>query len=93
MTASDDQALSQASYWDERYSRSDGVRPTHEWFRSFSDLEPFFERNLFSIQGFTPLDSPLVLHLGSGDSVCMRVGHHPPSPKPIHRPYPTPYPQ
>ncbi|KAJ4300369.1 hypothetical protein N0V88_003043 [Collariella sp. IMI 366227] len=70
MTARD-QALSSASFWDERYSsKSDGnSAPTHEWFRSFSDLEPFFVKDLFTVPGLTPADNPLVLHLGSGDSV------------------------
>ncbi|KAK1749458.1 S-adenosyl-L-methionine-dependent methyltransferase [Echria macrotheca] len=63
-----DQALSHASYWDARYSQSDGTGPTHEWFRSFSALESFFESNFFSIVGFAPQDNPLILHLGSGDS-------------------------
>ncbi|KAL2195637.1 S-adenosyl-L-methionine-dependent methyltransferase [Corynascus similis CBS 632.67] len=70
MTGSNDKALSHASYWDERYLQANGgPGPTHEWFRSFSDLEPFFESNLFTAPGLTPLDNPLVLHLGSGDSV------------------------
>ncbi len=69
---SDDAALSHASYWDERYARADDSTsdPTHEWFRSFSDLVPFFERHLFTVPGLTPEDNPLILHLGSGDSVC-----------------------
>jgi len=70
MDASTDQALSYASYWDERYLQSDGSAPTHEWFRSFSALEPFFTSNLLESEGFTPSDHPLILHLGSGDSVC-----------------------
>jgi hypothetical protein len=70
MPGSNDAALSHASYWDERYLQADGgSEPTHEWFRSFSDLAPFFESHLFSAPGLTPTDDPLVLHLGSGDSV------------------------
>jgi hypothetical protein len=40
-----DKNLSQVWYWDEWYSRADVASsdPTHEWFRSFSDLAPFFE--------------------------------------------------
>lgn len=72
MTAEEDQALGRADYWDSRYSKSDGEAPTHEWFRSFSDLEPFFRNNLFGLQSFKAEDNPLVLHLGSGDSVCRR---------------------
>ncbi|GAB1313469.1 hypothetical protein MFIFM68171_03679 [Madurella fahalii] len=68
MAALNDQALSHASYWNERYSQSDGSTPTHEWFRSFPDLEPFFERNFFASPGLTAKDNPVVLHLGSGDS-------------------------
>ncbi|KAK5659858.1 hypothetical protein OQA88_13321 [Cercophora sp. LCS_1] len=66
--AADDRALSHASFWDDRYSQSDGSAPTHEWFRSFSALESFFEANLFSSPGHAPGDRPLILHLGSGDS-------------------------
>jgi EEF1A lysine methyltransferase 4 len=64
-----DQALSHASFWDERYLQSDGITPTQEWYRSFSDLEAFFERNLFTSPGHGPKDDPLLMHLGSGDSV------------------------
>jgi hypothetical protein len=68
--SSHDQALSHAWYWDERYKQSDGSSdPTHEWFRSFADLEPFFGSNLFTAPGLTGPEDPLVLHLGSGDSV------------------------
>ncbi|KXX78260.1 Endothelin-converting enzyme 2 [Madurella mycetomatis] len=69
MAASNDQALSHALYWDERYSQSDGSTPTHEWYLSFPDLEPFFERNIFASPGLTAKDDPIVLHLGSGDSI------------------------
>lgn len=69
MPASEDDQLSYASYWDARYQQSDGSAPTHEWFRSFSDLEPYFERNLLTAPGCTPADNPFILHLGSGDSV------------------------
>ncbi|KAK0736324.1 S-adenosyl-L-methionine-dependent methyltransferase [Apiosordaria backusii] len=68
MDADNDRALSSASYWDERYSQSDGSAPTHEWFRSFSALGPFFASNLLDSPGFTPADDPFILHLGSGDS-------------------------
>jgi len=67
---SSDQALSHASYWDERYQQSNGSSdPTHEWFRSFADLDPFLQSNLFTVPGLTAPEDPLVLHLGSGDSV------------------------
>ncbi|KAL7783850.1 hypothetical protein V8C37DRAFT_396741 [Trichoderma ceciliae] len=72
MPTEDDQALGYPSYWDGRYSKSDGEAPTHEWFRSFSDLEPFFQNNLFGLQSLKAEDNPLILHLGSGDSVCRR---------------------
>lgn len=69
MTAEEDQALGRPDYWDKRYSTSDGEAPMHEWFRSFSELEPFFRNNLFGLQGSRAEDNPLILHLGSGDSV------------------------
>jgi hypothetical protein len=70
MTAEEDQALGRPDYWDSRYSKSDGEAPTHEWFRSFADLEPFFQNNLLGLQSFKAEDNPQILHLGSGDSVC-----------------------
>ncbi|KAK3377013.1 S-adenosyl-L-methionine-dependent methyltransferase [Lasiosphaeria ovina] len=64
----DGQVMSQASYWDQRYSKSDGSAPTHEWSLTFSALEAFFDANLFGAPGLGPSDDPLILHLGSGDS-------------------------
>ncbi|KAK5996280.1 EEF1A lysine methyltransferase 4 [Cladobotryum mycophilum] len=69
MAASDNKALGSSSYWDSRYAHSDGQSPTHEWFLSFSQLEGFFRQNLFQVQGLRPVNNPLILHLGSGDSV------------------------
>jgi len=65
----DEQDLSRPEYWNEHYSDSDGKTPAHEWFRSFADLEGFFKKHLFEVPGFTPADEPVILHLGSGDSV------------------------
>ena len=65
-------ALGHASFWDERYAKATGdddagAKPTHEWFRDFHSLEPFFRRHLFGVR---PAESrPRILHLGSGDSV------------------------
>lgn len=77
MKPSGDEVLSRTSYWDERYSHSDGSSPTHEWFQSFAVLEPFFASHLFDVPGLTPRDRPLIMHLGSGDSV--RLGWQFPS--------------
>jgi hypothetical protein len=63
MTIEEDQALSSPEYWDGRYAGGGG----HEWFRSFDDLEPFLRPNLF--ETFASSGEPLILHLGSGDSV------------------------
>ncbi|KAK0712741.1 hypothetical protein B0T26DRAFT_873075 [Lasiosphaeria miniovina] len=63
-----DQVLSQASFWDERYSESDGSAPTHEWYLTFPALEAFFGAHLFGVPGLGPPDDLLILHLGSGDS-------------------------
>ncbi|KAL1837997.1 hypothetical protein VTJ49DRAFT_3145 [Mycothermus thermophilus] len=60
--------LGQPSYWDKHYSHSDGVSPVHEWLKSYSDLEAFFDRNLFTAPGVATSDNPMILHLGSGDS-------------------------
>jgi hypothetical protein len=62
----EDRALASPEYWDGRYAENDG----HEWFRTFADLRPFFERNLFAANGFLPQDDPYIVHFGSGDSVC-----------------------
>ncbi|CAK7233981.1 hypothetical protein SCUCBS95973_008781 [Sporothrix curviconia] len=43
--------------------------PTHEWFRTYSDLEPFLQKVLFDRPGCRPADHPRILHLGCGDSV------------------------
>ncbi|KAG8632154.1 hypothetical protein KVT40_001294 [Elsinoe batatas] len=68
MTIEEDKALSTSSYWDGRYQQSESDVPTHEWFKSYSELEPFLAKNLFSVQGLRPEDDPQILHLGSGDS-------------------------
>jgi EEF1A lysine methyltransferase 4 len=67
MASDENVALSRAEYWDERYSKSDGDNPTHEWFRSYSALEPFFAKHLFPV--WAPESAPKLVHLGSGDSV------------------------
>ncbi|KAK3298654.1 S-adenosyl-L-methionine-dependent methyltransferase [Chaetomium fimeti] len=64
-----EEALTKPEYWDEHYTKSDGQAPTHEWFRSFADLEEFFQTSLFEAPGRTVADDPVILHLGSGDSV------------------------
>ncbi|EFW99512.1 hypothetical protein CMQ_7880 [Grosmannia clavigera kw1407] len=67
--AENDEVLSHSEFWDERYSQTDGEKPTHEWFRSFNELEEFFQQKLFQAPGRRVEDNPLILHLGSGDSV------------------------
>ena len=57
-------ALSKPEYWDEKYRMSDGKQPTHEWFKSYDALRPFFAAHLFG----RPTDIFLA-HLGSGDSL------------------------
>lgn len=73
MAGEDDKELSHAEFWDNRYVNSDGAAPTHEWFRSFDALESFFQKNLFGVPGLAAEDNPLILHLGSGDSVSHRL--------------------
>ncbi|KAK1625046.1 S-adenosyl-L-methionine-dependent methyltransferase [Colletotrichum phormii] len=63
---SEAEALTTPEFWDRRYTKSDGSNPTHEWFRTFKALEPFFEKHLFSKRH--PNTSPRIMHLGSGDS-------------------------
>ncbi|KAJ4424081.1 hypothetical protein N0V82_001328 [Gnomoniopsis sp. IMI 355080] len=69
MTQEEDQALSRPEYWDARYVVGDGSKPTHEWFRTFAELEPFFKQNLLTAEGVKAEDDPLILHLGTGDSL------------------------
>jgi len=60
-------ALATPEYWDSRYAQSNGEDPTHEWFRSYEALEPFFKENLFATK---PAEqAPRIVHLGTGDSV------------------------
>jgi hypothetical protein len=62
------QALGHSEFWDERYAKAEGNKPTHEWFRAFDDLEPFFKKHLFDKTKDEGKDGK-ILHLGSGDSV------------------------
>jgi hypothetical protein len=59
-------ALATPEYWDSRYAQSNGEDPTHEWFRSYEALEPFFKENLFATK--SPATQPRIVHLGTGDS-------------------------
>ena len=38
--------LAHSEYWDERYARAGPDKQVHEWFRSFNDLMPLFDRHL-----------------------------------------------
>lgn len=66
----ENRALAYEDFWNKRYATSDGEHPTHEWFRSYDDLLPFLEQQLF--EPFKPTDNPKILHLGAGDSVSMK---------------------
>ena len=60
--------LGDPNYWDSRYASSDGKRPTHEWFRTFSALDSFFQSHLLNSYS----RYARILHLGSGDSTIPR---------------------
>ena len=62
------QALGHAEFWDERYAKADSDKPTHEWFRAFDELEPFFKKHLFDKERDEGKNAK-ILHLGSGDSI------------------------
>jgi hypothetical protein len=73
-------ALGHAYFWDERYAKINATddadeKPSHEWFRGFDALEPFFAKNLFTREeehggkGKGEGKEGRILHLGSGDSV------------------------
>jgi EEF1A lysine methyltransferase 4 len=65
-----DRALSTAEYWNDRYAEVSGPNGhVHEWLATFADLESFLDTRLFTRPGSRPEDNPLILHLGSGDSV------------------------
>ncbi|KAF2500169.1 S-adenosyl-L-methionine-dependent methyltransferase [Lophium mytilinum] len=61
-----DEELALPSFWDQRYLNSDGEHPTHEWFKTFESLKPFFTKHLLAKKA--PDTSPCILHLGCGDS-------------------------
>ncbi|GIZ46834.1 hypothetical protein CKM354_000994300 [Cercospora kikuchii] len=63
-------ALARSEYWDAIYAKSDGKSTTHEWLRSYNDLQPFPEKHLFA--PFQPAQDPKILHLGAGDSTVPR---------------------
>jgi len=62
-----EQELAFPSFWDARYRDHNGDEPSHEWFKSFDSLQPFFNKHLLESKG--PDTNPRILHLGSGDSV------------------------
>jgi hypothetical protein len=66
-------ALGKAEFWDERYKKldKDEAQPSHEWFRSFEALEPWFKKHLFDVRG-PDKSGPIILNLGSGDSVSLK---------------------
>lgn len=67
-------ALATSEFWNERYDKADGDNPTHEWFRSYASLKPFFETHLFDQK--PPSSNPRIVHLGSGDSVSRDILVH-----------------
>lgn len=69
MAHGEEKELAHAEYWDGHYSQANGEESVCEWYRSYSDLEPFFQKNFFGKPGWRPEDNPSILHLGSGDSV------------------------
>ena len=74
MSKAESKQLAQREYWDERYNKVSPDEQVHEWFRSFNDLLPFLDRHLFQIRG--PKTAPMILHLGSGDSVSVNGWLH-----------------
>jgi hypothetical protein len=66
------QLLGTPGFWDDRYKAASNTEqrdlqsPTHEWFRNFSALQPFFSKYLYSRSAE---ENPRILHLGCGDSV------------------------
>lgn len=71
MSTAELKRLGHPDYWDERYAKVGPDEQVHEWFRSFKDLTPFFDRHLFQVR--PPTVAPRILHLGSGDSVSSSI--------------------
>ncbi|OCK74792.1 hypothetical protein K432DRAFT_420143 [Lepidopterella palustris CBS 459.81] len=61
--------LAHSEYWDERYAGVGPDEQVHEWFRSFNDLMPFFDRHLFQVRRVER--AIRIIHLGSGDSTIL----------------------
>jgi len=68
----DPKELAYPEYWDQRYASAEreskdgsAALASFEWFRTFANLRPFFEKHL-------PAASVgcYILHLGCGNSVC-----------------------
>lgn len=66
---SEAEELAFASFWDKRYDSLSSAenKPTHEWFRGFDSLRPWFSKHLFTDR--PPEGAPTILQLGCGDSV------------------------
>ncbi|TPX15038.1 uncharacterized protein E0L32_004868 [Thyridium curvatum] len=65
----ENELLAHPEFWDARYSNApegEGHAPTHEWFRTYQDLELFFRKHL--VEWRAPETNPRIVHLGSGDS-------------------------
>jgi hypothetical protein len=71
--------LAHPEYWDQRYasakkeSKEDGASiASFEWFRTFDNLRPFFEKHLPAA-----CSACSILHLGCGNSVSLASTHAP----------------
>lgn len=69
--SNENERLAHPEFWDARYSNAPEGEdaPTHEWFRTYQDLEAFFQNHL--VKWRAPETNPRIVHLGSGDSVSM----------------------
>ena len=67
MSEAESRQLAQPEYWDKRYAEVGPESQLHEWFKSYKELVPFLNRHLFKVR--SPETAPMILHLGSGDSV------------------------
>lgn len=64
--------LATREYWDKYYAAAKKSNEKgHEWFRTYEQLKPFFAHNLFNREGLQVKDNPMILHPGSGESVCV----------------------
>lgn len=60
--------LARPEYWDKRYAADNDDAKVYDWLRRFDTIQPFLTKYLPA-----PSQGPRLLHLGSGNSVCLAI--------------------